>query len=198
MKSTSLFSRASIAATLIAGIAVVALASASQDSKSAAAQPAQAQSGPASDPLKLLEPYIGGEWHCTGAWSTGEKLVARETFTWGVGKKFVNVKTYVTGPEGEYQRYEGVYGVKDGKFTGWSFAYDGISDTTEWTIDGNRWYTAKTHKSADGGEYTIHQSVELVAPDKFHWLLEMEQNGTRSTMFDGYWVRQSRQDALAR
>ena len=128
MKFKQTLSRFSISLALCAAVGIASLAIASQEKS--AAKSASDQSS--ADLLKVLESYIGGEWHCTGSWSTGEKLVAREVFTWSVGKKFVNVKTFVGAGAEEYQRYDAMYGVKDGKLMSWSFAYDGTTSTAEW------------------------------------------------------------------
>lgn len=195
MKFYRSVSMLSLAAALCASVGVVTLAVAGQEK---AAAPAKAVSEQSGDPLKLLEPYIGGQWKCTGAWSNGEKLIAREVYTWGPGKKFVNVKTYLTGPDGEYQRYEGMYGVKDGKLVSWSFAYDGTVDFVEWTVDGRKWSVVQNRTSADGSPIAVHQTIEMVEPDRFRWVLEVESGGKKQTMFDGFWVREEGSSASAK
>ena len=58
-------------------------------------------------PLGAVAPFIGGEWHIDGKWVNGESLKARETFEWGLAKKFIEVRTYVSKSDGsgEYERY---------------------------------------------------------------------------------------------
>ena len=186
MKFKKVTTSLALAAAFVAAVGIASLAVAGQEKSTAKTASAKADA----DWLKVLEPYVGGEWHCTAAWNTGEKLVAREVFTWSAGKKFVNVKTYVTGPEGEYLRYEGMYGVKDGKLTGWNFAFDGTSDTAEWVVEGRKWSTSKMSTGADGASQTLYQSIELVEADKFHWVVAMERGGKKETLIDGFWVRQ--------
>src|SRR3954470_7278587 len=83
----------------------------------AAARGADDAAPPTDGPLATLAPYVGGEWHIDGKWTNGESLKAREVFTWGLGNKFVEVRTFVTRNDGsgEYERYRGVFAVKDGK-----------------------------------------------------------------------------------
>src|SRR5213593_2835823 len=74
---------------------------------------------PASDDaLKLLDavtPLIGGEWKIKATWAGGAPLDARAIYEWGIGKKFIEARTYVNAPEGEYQRYLTIFGAHDGK-----------------------------------------------------------------------------------
>ena len=179
---------------LVAGLTRAADEARPQQKQSAVAATAvelSQPSRPSSNPLDLLAPYVGGEWKCDGKWEgSNEPLVAREVFTWGPGKKFVNVKTFVTGPDGEYQRYEAMYGVKDGKLVSWSFNYDGEAQTSDWVVEGKKWSTSNPMALPGGATATLHQSVELVEPDKFRWVVETEQDGKRTKLFDGHWVRQ--------
>jgi hypothetical protein len=171
---------AAIAASA-AGYATTRPASAVQSAPSGAS----AEQAKAAELLATLEPYIGGEWIMDGQWADGTPLKAREVFEWGVGKKFVRVRTFVTAETGEYQRYEGMYGVKDGKLTGWNFSYDGSSQVGEWKVEGKK---LSTTSDMPGG-VTLRQSFELVEPDKFHWMVGTEKDGQYTPMFDGFWVR---------
>ena len=189
-----------VAATTLTAIlaSVAGIALAREPAQERQPAPAQARdTASVQTPLDLLVPYIGGEWQCTGKWSSGEPLVAREVFTWGIGKKFINVKTYVTGPEGEYQRYEAMYGVKDGKLMSWSFTFDGKAETAEWKVEGKKWSASNAQKTPDGASMIVHQSVELVEPNKFRWIVEIERDGQRTPLFDGFWVRESAPAAAA-
>src|SRR5438552_9713750 len=69
---------------------------------------------PADGPLAAVAPFVGGEWHIDGKWVNGESLKAREILTWGLGNKFVEVRTFVSRNDGsgEYERYPGVFAVK--------------------------------------------------------------------------------------
>lgn len=139
--------------------------------------------------LAAVAPYVGGEWTIDGAWSDGTPLKGREVYEWGVGKKFVHCKTFVTAPAGEYQRYETIFGVKDGKLMAWSFTYDGSSDSSEFKVEGKKLSSAKAMNTPQG-EATLHQSIELVEPDKFRWLVAIESaDGTMRQIMDGMWIR---------
>ncbi len=156
----------------------------------AAAPPSTAPSGGAADAsvIEPIVPYVGGEWRIKATWAGGDALEAREVFEWGVGKKFISCKTFVSKPDGgEYQRYETIFGAKDGKFTAWGFVFDGHTDVTEFHVDGKK--LSSTKPMAEGG--TLHQSIELVDPNKFHWVVEVEKDGKTERVMDGYWVREA-------
>ena len=147
----------------------------SVDTSASAATPGQK---PAADLLAMVAPYIGGEWRIEATWTAGNPLKARETFEWGIGKKFIVAKTYVSKEDGsEYQRYETIYGEKDGQLVSWGFTFDGHADELKWTIEGKKLSAAKPMKLQDGSMGTLHQSVELVEPNTFHWLVSIEANG---------------------
>jgi hypothetical protein len=146
------------------------------------------------DRFKLLEPlvpYIAGEWKIDSKWTDGNPLKARATYQWGVGKKFIVARTFANGPQGEYQRYETIFGVKDGKLTAWGFTFDGSADSGTWTIDGKKLSNSKPMNSArGGGTGTLHQSIELVEPNRMHWLVSFEKDGETKQLMDGYWIRE--------
>src|SRR5256885_8498475 len=110
---------------------------------------------PASDDaMKLLDevtPLIGGQWKIKANWTGGEPLDARAVYEWGIGKKFIEARTYVNAPEGEYQRYLTMFGVQDGKLHAWQFTFDGHADQLDFSIDGKKLSSARTMKSANGG-----------------------------------------------
>src|SRR4051812_47154159 len=76
-------------------------------------------------PHDAVAPYVGGEWRINGAWKDGNQLQARATYEWGVGKKFIIAKTFVSGANKEYQRYTTIFGEQDGKLMAWGFVFDG-------------------------------------------------------------------------
>src|SRR5947207_2337234 len=140
---------------VIACAMLSALAVCAEDAKPQAAAPTS------DDPLQAIAPYVGGEWKINATWAGGNPLQARAVYEWGVGKKFVNAKTFVTTEKGEYQRYETIFGVKDGKLTAWGFVFDGHVDVTEFSVDGKKLSGSRAMKTADGGMGTLHQSIEL-------------------------------------
>jgi hypothetical protein len=145
------------------------------------------------DPLQVLAPYVGGEWKIKGAWSDGSPLEAREIFGWGVGKRFVSCKTFVSKPgSGEYQRYETVFAVGEGgKIVGYGFVYDGHVQVTEFKVDGKKMTGERPMKAADGGEGTLRQSIEQIEPNKLRWTVAFEKDGKVQPMMDGVWVREA-------
>ncbi|MGH7179066.1 MAG: hypothetical protein ACREJC_16935 [Tepidisphaeraceae bacterium] len=156
-----------------------------------AAQPKDTTAPPVDDPLQSVVPYIGGEWRINGAWSDGRAIKARETFEWGVGKKFIVCKTFVAKPDGgEYQRYETIFGAQDGKLMVWVFTFDGHTESGPWQIDGKKLFGTRQLHAADGSSGgTVHQSIELVEPNKFRWLVAIEKDGKTDQVIDGVWER---------
>ena len=144
---------------------------------------------PADGPLAALAPFVGGEWHIDGKWANGEALKAREVFTWGLGHKFVEVRTWVSRNDGsgEYERYRSVFAVKDGKLVSYNFAYDGDNTVDEATVDGK---TLKIKRDVAGpSPMVIRQEIELVEADKFRWRVSMERDGKSEQIMDGEWTR---------
>src|SRR4051794_10312832 len=66
----------------------------------AAARGADDAGPPTDGPLAAVAPYVGGEWHLDGTWTNRQALKAREVFTWGLGNKFVEVRTWVSRADG--------------------------------------------------------------------------------------------------
>jgi hypothetical protein len=177
---------------LLAGFATLlaCFATAVARAEPAAAPPTTAPSADAdaSAVIEPIVPYLGGEWRIKATWAGGNALEAREVFEWGVGKKFISCKTFVSQPEGgEYQRYETIFGARDGKLTAWGFVFDGHTDVTEFHVNGKN--LSSTKPMAEGG--TLHQSIELVEPNKFHWVVSVEKDGKNQQVMDGYWIREA-------
>ena len=148
---------------------------------------------PAGGPLAALAPFVGGEWHFEGNWANGEPLKARETFEWGLGKKFITTRTWVTNKDGtEYERYQSTYGVKDGKPVMYNFAYDGESSVDEVKLNGKVIDIRRKAKTPDG-EMTIRQEIELTAKDTFRWRVWLDRGGQSQQLIDGEWVRKASQ-----
>jgi hypothetical protein len=174
--------------TLVALSSTVARAA---DDAAPATAPSAAPSPAGARFQELMAPLVGGEWRIEATWSNGDKLKARATYAWNLGKNFVTAKTYPMTPDGkEYQRYETIFGMKDGKLWGWSFVYDGTSDEGEWTVEGKKISNVKPMKNPSG-EVTskLHQSVEVVEPNKMQWKVAFERGGEMHPIMDGYWVR---------
>lgn len=144
------------------------------------------------DPLQALVPFIG-EWKIDTTWKDGNPLKARDVYEWGVGKKFIVAKTFVQKPDGtEYQRYETIFGVQDGKLMAWEFVFDGKTDSMEFQVDGKKLVCAKPMDAPAGKPKVIlHQSLELVDANSFRWKVAIEQDGKMNELMDGTWVRES-------
>ena len=148
--------------------------------------------GEAPEALRPLAALIG-EWTFDGTWSNGEALKARETMEWGLNKKFINVRTWVTRNDGsgEYERYQSVYGVKDGKIVLYNFAYDGESSVDEVKVNGKVIDIRRKAKTPDGGEMVIRQEIEPDGKDRFRWRIWLDRDGNSQQIMDGVWVRKA-------
>ena len=152
----------------------------------------------AADGIKLMTELTGGEWRIDGKWLDGRPIHARTQYELGVGKKFVTARTFVKADDGtEYQRYQNVFGVKDGRLTCWNFTFDGSSDVAPWDVAGRKISSSKKMQSAADSSSVnakavsiLHQSIELVEPNKLHWLVSVETDGQNKPIMDGYWVRE--------
>ena len=98
-------------------------------------------------------------------------------------------------PKGEYQRYENIFGVQDGKLTSWAFVVDGEVVISEFKIDGKKLSSSRTMEGDKPG--VLHQSIELVEPNKFRWLVSIEQDGATKELMDGFWIREASSSATA-
>ena len=156
----------------------------------AAARGADDAAPPTDGPLAALVPFVGGEWVIDGKWTSGEALKAREVFTWGLGNKFVEVRTWVSRLDGsgEYERYRGVFAVKDGKLVSYNFAYDGGNTLDDVSVEGNVLKIRRAVTNVDVPT-VIHQEIERAGNDKFKWRVWLERDGKKDQIMDGEWIR---------
>jgi hypothetical protein len=154
------------------------------------AQAADDTPPPTEGPLAAVAPFVGGEWRIDGKWVNGEALKARETFAWGLGNKFIEVRTFVSKSDGsgEYERYRGVFAVKDGKLVSYNFAYDGGNTVDDVTVEGKVLKIRRTVANVDVPT-VIHQEIERTGDDTFHWRVSLERDGKTDKIMDGEWVR---------
>ena len=145
---------------------------------------------PTDGPLAAVAPFVGGEWLFDGKWMNGEALKAREVFAWGLGNKFVEVRTFVTRNDGsgEYERYRGVFAVKDGKLVSYNFAYDGGNTQDDVSVEGNVLKLRRAVANADVPT-VVRQEIERAGDDKFKWRVWLERDGKKDQIMDGEWVR---------
>ena len=143
------------------------------------------ETGPLEKVARLL-----GEWRIEAQWTGGEALKGRQTYEWGLNKKFIVAKTFVTKNDGsgEYQRYESVFGVKDGKLVSYNFTYDGTSSVSEAQLDGDTLrITGKVGGS--GGAVVIKQELVLSTGTESRWQVWVVRDGKEEQVMDGTWRR---------
>ena len=145
------------------------------------------------DSAQVIAPLaglVGGEWRIKANWHDGTPLDARSVYAWGPGKKFIDCKTFVNAPEGEYQRYETMFGGEDGKLKAWQFAVDGHFAVMEFTVDGKKFSNSRPMPGAKAGDI-LHQSLEIVEPNRLHWVVTFEREAKVQPLIEGDWIREA-------
>jgi len=171
--------RSAVAAFLFASLVALAAAVGADDA-----------APPTDGPLAAVAPYVGGEWTIDGKWMNGEALKGREVFAWGLGNKFVEVRTFVSRNDGsgEYERYRGIFAVKDGKLVSYNFAYDGGNTLDDVSVEGNVLKIRRAVTNVDVPT-VIHQEIERAGDNKFKWRVWLEREGRKDQIMDGEWTR---------
>jgi hypothetical protein len=146
------------------------------------------------DPVNALAPFIG-EWHVEGKWSSGDKLKARGTYEWGLGKKILIAKTFVMDGDKEYQRYESIMAWHPKKKSLYeiTFAFDG--DIKEVLIDNKErgaFQIGYTPFHADQPE-NLRQILRFKDQDHFLWTVSFKKGDTWVQLIEATWVRKGRQ-----
>ena len=178
--SRSLPSRRSFGSILL-GVWVVLPNSISEADDSAAKPPKD-------QPLSVLAPYVGYEWHVDAKWASGQPLRARNVYEWGMGKKPVRVRTYVQGPKGEYQRYETYYchDAKTGTIRSWGLNAAGARSEGMVRVEGRRLHF---EGEPTAGEPPLFQWIERLDEMRFRWRAEVEKDGKRVRLIDAVYLR---------
>jgi hypothetical protein len=152
--------------------------------------------GPASDPAKkvdpmaLLAPFVG-EWHVNGKWAGGESLQARGVYEWGLGKKILIAKTFVTGAGKEYQRYESIMAWHPKKKSLYeiTFAFDGsIKEVLIEPKHRNTLHIGYTPFHSDQPE-NLRQIIKFTDHDHFVWTVTLKQGEEWKQLIEATWER---------
>ena len=161
-------------------------------SGAAAAGAADEAGGDVPAALEALAPLVGGEWTIDGKWMNGEALKAREKFEWGLNRKFITCRTWVSNNDGtgEYERYQAVFAAKDGKPVLYNFSHNGDSSVDEVKVNGKVLDIRRKVVSTQG-ETTIRQEIELTGKDTFRWRIWLDRDGESRQIMDGEWVRKA-------
>ena len=89
---------------------------------------------------------------------------------------------------GEYERYRGIFAVKDGKLVSYNFAYDGGNTLDDVSVEGNVLKIRRAVTNVDVPT-VIHQEIERAGDDKFKWRVWLEREGKKDQIMDGEWTR---------
>src|SRR5262249_10182940 len=114
-------------------------------------------------------------------------------YEWGLGKKILNVKTFVMNGDKEYQRYEGVmaWHPKRKCLYEISFAYDG--NISEYVIEPEAKDTLHigfTPFHADQPQ-NVRQVLKFTDKDHFVWTVTMKQGDESKQLIEATWQRKN-------
>lgn len=140
--------------------------------------------------VEVFAPFIG-EWEIVGTWDDGRPIKARNTYAWHMNRKHIKCATFVAGPEGEYQRYDGllVWHPRKKTLGSYSFAFDGnISEYRAETTDG-RTFRFGFSPWDDEDTLSIRQTIEFTGPDVFVWTVEARAGESWKRLIRGEWKR---------
>jgi hypothetical protein len=147
----------------------------------------------ADNKLAALERFAG-EWAVEGRWSDGQSLHARTIYEWGLGKKILKAKTFVTDGEKEYQRYEAILAWHPEKKSLFhiSFAFDG--GLSEYLIENKDkdtfligWIPFAESKPAN-----VRQTIRFLDNDRFQWVVSIRDGEGWKQLIDASWKRKGK------
>jgi len=159
----------------------------------AAGRLAAADTPAAVNKLAALERFAG-EWVVDGKWYDGTSLHARGVYEWGLGKKIMKTRTFVTDHGKEYQRYESVMAWHPEKKSIFeiSFAFDG--ELTEVLIESKDKDTLHIGwvPYDKGKPSRLRQVIKFLDKDSFRWVVSFKQNDDWKQIIDATWKRKGK------
>jgi hypothetical protein len=158
--------------------------------KAALSQGDEKKAAKQDDPMALLARFVG-EWNVDAKWSTGESLKARGVYQWGLDKKLLIAKTFVTDMDKEYQRYESIFTWHPGRKSLYeiTFSFDGsISEVLIETKEKDTLHIGYTPFHADKAQ-PIRQTIRFTDNDHFVWVVQMQKGTEWMQLIEATWVR---------
>jgi hypothetical protein len=142
------------------------------------------------DKLAPLAPFAG-EWQIDAKWSDGRPLHARNLYTWGLGKKIMTSKTFVTADGKEYQRYEGILAWHPDKKSLFhiSFTYDGSLSQSIVEMPSKDTLHIGFVPFEAGKPSQVRQVIRFLDNDHFNWVVSLKDGDGWKQIMDGTWVR---------
>jgi hypothetical protein len=153
-------------------------------------QDAATKPAKAADPMAALAPLVG-EWHVDGAWANGDKLRARGVYQWGLGKKILQMKTFVMDGDKEYQRYESIMAWHPEKKSLYeiTFAFDGhISEVLVEPKGKDTLHIGYTPFHA-GQPQNLRQIIRFKDNDHFVWTVNLKMGDEWKQLIEATWER---------
>ena len=145
---------------------------------------------PMDDPLARLAPFVG-EWHVEGKWSNGDPLKARGVYEWGVGKKIISAKIFVTDKGKEYQRYESIMAWHPEKKSLYEITFSFDGSISEVLLDAKEkdaihiGFTPFNKEKPD----KLRQILRFTDKDHFVWTVSLQQGEQWTQIIEATWVQ---------
>ncbi len=143
----------------------------------------------------LLERWADSEWVIDATWVDGSPLHARCEYRWGLNRKFLVCKTFVSAGTGEYQRYESIMAWHPEKksLVSVDLAYNGqFSETVVELVDKHTLRQGYTDY-IPGHASPARQEISFVDNDRHTWKVWVKDgSGEWSTIMDGMFVRRGK------
>ncbi|HEV3262632.1 MAG TPA: hypothetical protein VG013_37680 [Gemmataceae bacterium] len=143
--------------------------------------------------LAALERFAG-EWVVDGQWSDGTSLHARGVYEWGLGKKIMKARTFVTDHGKEYQRYESVMAWHPEKKSLFeiSFAFDGgVSEVPIESKDKDTLHIGWVPYDK-GKPSRVRQVITFLDKDSFQWVVTIKDGEEWKQLIDATWKRKGK------
>lgn len=141
--------------------------------------------------VKKFEPFVG-EWTIHATWSAGNALVAHNINQWTLNGTHLSGQTWVGEGAEKYQRYQSFFSfdAKHNCLVTTSYAVDGAISTyrVEPSEDG-KVFKIGFSPVKDEALPKVRQTITFTSADEYHWVVELDQNGTWSPIMDGVWKR---------
>lgn len=143
--------------------------------------------------IDVFAPFLG-EWEITAHWDSGSELKARSVCEWGLNHKHLVDKTFVQGPQGEYQRYESIFSMNSRKKTlsEYVLEFDGsVSEHRVESVDGKTFKFGFMPWDAEDPA-NLRQTIVFKGKDAYVWTAEIREGDKWKRIIEGTWTRKSK------
>ncbi len=134
--------------------------------------------------------YFLGTWEINGAWSSGQKLHARNEFRIGLGGRFMEITTSVRDGDGPvYERYRTIYQHTPDGFVGHGFVFDGTAKSVPVEVTFEPTLKMRTELTENGT--TVRNDAIRIDDDSYAWKVWVRgaDDAEWVSVMDGVWKR---------